>query len=164
MPSEPSHLDDCGHPSPLLFSLKPLRVGERPGHVSRAVRFRNLLLLVGFVLVTTTRSLMVGATLRVSSKEAASHLPLYLVALAIAVGAFILLPSQSHQSLSSAGSSSMHWTTGLLAPRYVPDLYVLVRGRHIALLLDLSAHDALRSNNKIRLLLISEQYSHYFLR
>ena len=42
------HLDDCGHPSPLLFSLKPLRVGERPGHVSRAVRFRNLLLLVWF--------------------------------------------------------------------------------------------------------------------
>ncbi len=29
--------------------------------------------------------------------------PLYLVALAIAVGAFVLLPSQSHQSLSSAG-------------------------------------------------------------
>jgi Predicted acyltransferases len=83
--------------------------------------------------------------------------PLYLVALAIAVGAFILLPSQSHQSLSSAGVLIYALgLQGLLAPRYVPDFYMFwFVGVILLCYLIYPLMMRYGSNNKIRLLLIS---------
>jgi len=91
--------------------------------------------------------------------------PLYLVALALAVGAFILLPSQSHFSLSS--SQVLIYALGLqglLAPRYVPDFYMFwFVGVILLCYLIYPLMMRYGSNNKVRLLLISAAIFALFL-
>jgi peptidoglycan/LPS O-acetylase OafA/YrhL len=91
--------------------------------------------------------------------------PLYLVALAFAVGAFILLPSQSHFSLSSLQVLIYALgLQGLLAPRYVPDFYMFwFVGVILLCYLTYPLMMRYGSNNKVRLLLISAAIFALFL-
>jgi len=91
--------------------------------------------------------------------------PLYLVALALAVGAFIPLPSQSHFSLSSLQVLIYALgLQGLLAPRYVPDFYMFwFVGVILLSYLIYPLMMRYGSNNKVRLLLISAAIFALFL-
>jgi len=90
--------------------------------------------------------------------------PLYLVALALAVGVFIL-SSQSHFSLSSLQVLIYALgLQGLLAPRYVPDFYMFwFVGVILLCYLIYPLMMRYGSNNKVRLLLISAAIFALFL-